>query len=221
MQLRRLIALILFVFSASAARAEEDRFCRNGLFPSDPPFLLAEVQGEDRAYFHGDMNGCPWTRGACSSPSYVVPGDKVLINSMHKGYACAFYPGKGGGTAGWVPLRQLRLVPFETEPAISAWLGAWSSEGNPELRFFEEDGRVHVVGEAWWPGPEPSEMYPSPHIGAIDGPVTLNGYLARYSDEDLCEVSFTLLGDLLIAGDNRQCGGMNVSFSAVYRRVTE
>ena len=31
----------------------------------------------------------------------------------------------------------------------------------------------------------------------------------------------TLLGDLLIAGDNRQCGGMNVSFSAVYRRVTE
>ncbi|MEZ5734294.1 MAG: hypothetical protein R3E09_00595 [Novosphingobium sp.] len=219
MPLRFLLAFPLVALAATSARAEEDHFCRNGLFANEPPFLLAEVTGEDRAYFHGDMNGCPWTRGACSSPSYVVPADRVIINSMHNGYACAYYPSQGGGTAGWVPLRQLRLIPFETEPRVSAWLGQWSSEGNPTIRFREEEGRLSVVGEAFWPGPEPSEMYPSPHIGAIDGPVALDGHLGRYDDENLCAVRFTLLGDLLIAGDNRQCGGMNVSFSAVYRRV--
>ena len=28
-----------------------------------------------------------------------------------------------------------------------------------------------------------------------------------------------LLGDLLVVADNQECGGMNVSFSGVYRRA--
>lgn len=221
MPLRCLLALPLFALTATAASAQDDIMCRNGLFPSEPPFAPAEIQGKDRAYFHDDMNGCPWTGEACRTHAYVVPGDEVVIGRIANGYACAFYPSKGGGTAGWVGVERLRPLPVEADPPLSAWIGQWSSEGNPAVRFREKDGRVSVVGEAFWPGPEPTEMYPSPHIGEIDGPVTVLGNRGHYGDEDLCEVDFTLLGDLLVAGDNNKCGGMNVSFSAIYRRVAK
>ena len=218
---RHLIALPLLAFSATTAWAQDDTLCRNGLFPSEPPFALAEIAGETRAYFHDDMNGCPWRGENCKTGSYVIPGDTVIINRLRGGYACAFYPSERGGTAGWIPTRRLGLLPVETNSPLSAWLGEWSSEGNPTIRFRKRLGRLHIEGEAYWPSPdpEPDSPYPSPHVGAIDGRVTLLGNRGHYGDEDLCEVHFTLLGDLLVAGDNRQCGGMNVSFSAVYQRV--
>jgi len=212
-------ALISILVTATAAQAAEyDATCRNGLFPADPPFALAEVRGEERAYFRGDMNGCPWTRGACSSPSYVVSGDTVIISRIRKGYACAFYPGKGGGTAGWVPTRQLSLLFVDTHPNIESWTGAWSSLGNPAINIRQEFGRLRVSGEAFWPGRPESTDWPSIHVGEIAGSISVAGQRGDYRDDNDCKIRFTLLNDYLIAGDNRQCGGANVSFSGVYRR---
>lgn len=219
--LRRLAALPLFLVTATGALAQEgEAICRNGLFPSEPPFALAEVSGADRVYFHRDMEGCPQGEG-CRTGAYVVPGDTVVISRLRRGFACAFYPGRGGGTAGWVRIAPLRLLPVEANPPLSAWIGGWSSGGNPAIRFWEELGALHVVGEAYWPGPPGSHDWPSTHQGEIAGPVERAGHRASYTDDALCEVNFTLLGDYLIAGSNRNCGGANVSFSAVYRREAE
>lgn len=214
-----MIVLPFFALTANAAWAQDDMMCRNGLFPSEPPFAPAEVQGRDRAFFHADMNGCPWSGNDCRARTYLVPGDKVITGRFANGYACTFYPSKGRGTAGWMRVDRLRPLPVEADPPHSAWAGKWSSEGNPQVHLREEGGRILVEGVAFWPGPEPTQMYPSPHIGEIHGPISVFGNRGRYSDENLCEIDFTLLGDFLIAGDNGQCGGMNVSFSAVYRRV--
>ncbi len=218
MSLRQLLALPLFAATATVAVAQEDLTCRNGLFPSEPSFALAEVQGKDRAWFHGDTGGCPWTRGACASPSYVIPGDTVIISKIRKGYACAFYPNKGGGTAGWVPTRQLKLLFADTIRPERDWIGSWTSWGNPTLQFRRALGGLHVSGEAFWPGPQGTHDWPTIHVGEVDGPVAVSGHRGSYEDGNLCEVRFTLLGKYLIAGDNRQCGGANVSFSAVYTR---
>lgn len=219
MALRYALALPLMMATASAVVAQDSTDCRNGLFSTQAPFALAEVQGGERAFFHGDMNGCPWTRGACSSPSYVVPGDTVIISKTRSGYACAFFPSDGGGTAGWVPSRQLRLLPVENRPPLSAWTGQWSSEGNPVLAISNRIGGLRVSGQSFWPGPPGSTDYPSTHIGELGGQIRISGHTGFYEDSNLCKVRFTLLGSYLIAGDNRKCGGANVSFSAVYQRV--
>lgn len=219
MKPRHLPTLLLAMLCATGAHAQEADWCRNGLFPTEPPFRLAEVTGAERLPFLDDAEGCP-DKGtqACRTRSYVVPGDVVVVNREHGDYLCAFYPSKGGGTAGWVEAVRLRLLPLDPAPPLSAWTGTWSSAGNPEVTIREADGALHVSGQAFWPGPKATRAYPSPHVGEIDGALAVQGNRAAYADEDLCEIAFTLLGDRLVAGDNNQCGGANVSFSAVYTR---
>lgn len=216
---RYLLALPLLLASATAVRAEED-WCRNGLFPSEPPFALARVTGKGRAWLHDDMDGCPDKGASCRSRSYVVPGDMVITNRVHGQYTCAFFASRRGfGSAGWVETRRLEPVASDPAPPQAAWLGTWASGDNPVITFRKAGGALNVEGEAYWPGPHPTRDYPTVHVGMIDGAVTLESNRGAYADEDLCEVSFTLLGPLLIAGDNGKCGGFNVSFSSVYRRA--
>ncbi|MCB2047307.1 MAG: hypothetical protein KDE32_03670 [Novosphingobium sp.] len=222
MKPRRLLALALPALCLGAAPPEDfDPMCRNGLFPSQPPFALATINRTDgRAVFQDDNDGCPWQGKTCATKAYVVPGDTVIINRVRNGYACAFYPSKGGGTAGWLATRQINLTPVDTRPSPDRWLGTWSSEGNPRVTITQNLGTLYAKGEAYWPGPQGTHDYPSIHVGEIDGPVEISGHTGVYGEDDnLCEVRFTLLGDYLLASDNSNCGGANVSFSAVYQRA--
>ena len=216
--IRRFTVFTLLTMAATAAHAQ-DNLCRNGLFPTEAPFALAEIDGTGRAYFHDDTEDCPWAGGSdCRTRSYLVPGDTVIINRIGEGFACAFYPGKGGGTAGWISSNRLKLLRVENNPQLGAWIGTWSSEGNPELTLTPALGGIHAKGEAFWPGRPGTTDWPSIHVGEIDGPIRIVGHIGTYGDDNDCKVKFTLLGPFLIAGDNAQCGGANVSFSAVYQR---
>jgi hypothetical protein len=201
----------------------EDAMCRNGLFPSEPPFMLAEVTAPGRAHFYDDLDGCPEKGEACRGKAYVVKGDKLLVNRMHGEFVCAFYPGKGGGTAGWVESARLGFAAYDAHPPRAAWIGQWSPGDNPSIRFYEDGGALHVVGEAFWPGRPGTHDWISTHVGEIDAKIgeDLSGNRLHYEDENLCEIDFTLVGDWLVAADNRQCGGANVSFSGVYRRMSK
>ena len=99
MTLRALIIPLLLALGITAAHAQDDVLCRNGLFPSEQPFALARIGGKDRVFFEDDMDGCPWRGSGCRTRSYVVPGDLVIINRTREGYVCAFYPSASGGTA--------------------------------------------------------------------------------------------------------------------------
>ncbi len=212
-------ASALLGLAATPALAQDEAWCRNGLFPSEPPFQLAEVMGAERLYFLDDADGCP-DKGAqpCRTRSYVVPGDVVVVNREHGDYLCAYYPARRGGVTGWVEAVRLQMLPVDAKPPLAAWAGTWSSAGNPEVTIRVQDGALHISGQAFWPGPKPTRQYPSPHVGEIDGALAVDGNRAAYADMDLCEIAFTLLGDRLVAGDNRKCGGANVSFSAVFVR---
>jgi hypothetical protein len=218
-------ATLLLALSATAAGqsdAPDDwDMCRNGLFPTEPPFAHARVTGPGRLRFLGDMDGCPDKGRACATGPYVIEGDEVLTSKVHGAYTCAFYPSKRGGTAGWVETARLNPLPVEPEPEAEDWIGKWSSEGNPEINIRLLDGKFEVGGESYWPSPDPPiEQRPGgPNMGFIKGPLRIEGHRAQYAN-DYCEIEFTLIGDFLFAGDNRQCGGMNVSFSSVYRRIS-
>ena len=213
------VLLLISATTASGASPGDEDWCRNGLFPTEPPFGLAQVTGTGGAYFYEDADGCPDRGAGCRQAAYVVSGDRVVTNRSHGAFICAFFPGRGGGTAGWMPVGRLRTLAVAANPPVAQWLGRWSREGNPEIRITSKAYGLAVSGQAYWPGPVSTAEYPSPHIGEIDGRLTRKGSRAHYGDADDCEINFTLLGDLLVAGDNTNCGGANVSFSAVYRRV--
>lgn len=214
--------LLAFAFAAPAAAQDfdEDYFCRNGLFPMEPPFAQARVNGSERLRFLEDMEGCPGKgTQACATRAYVVPGDTVLVSTLHGAFACAFYPSKGGGTAGWVEAARLDPLTIDDAPPPQAWAGRWSSQGNPEVTISLAGDVLAIEGEAYWPSPDPpiEERPGGPNMGFIGGALQVLGNRAVY-DDDWCRIEFTLLGETLIAGDNLRCGGMNVTFSAVYAR---
>jgi hypothetical protein len=113
---------------------------------------------------------------------------------------------------------RLRPIAINPNPALSEWIGSWSDEGNPRIRFARRGDGLTVDGEAYWPSPNPSpRQFPGgPNVGSVSEPVRVSGNTARAAE---CNITFTLLGDMLVAEDpDRSCGGMNVSFTGVYRR---
>ena len=219
MRPRLTFAVLLFALSAPAAAAIDDDFCRNGIFGVQNPSVgLAVISGRGRAYFLEDMDGCPNAETRCRQNSYVIPGDTVVTGRSKGRYACVFFPNKGGGSAGWIESTRLRRIPIRQNPAIREWVGQWSDLGNPEVRFYVSLGRLMVEGDSYWPSPNPplSERPGGPNVGNIGEAVRVTGNRAHAPD---CNISFTLLGNLLVAADpDMECGGANVSFTGVYRR---
>ena len=224
--LRHLVRLSLAVFAAltlpaiaSAQDASEldARMCRNGLFAAYGPFQLARISGEHRAYFLRDFDGCPEADDcrALGQP-YVVPGDTVIVSRLRMGHACAFYPGTGAGTAGYLPLEQLELIAPDMAPGDSAWIDAWTGP-ETDITISQTRAGPRVAGMAFWYGAPTSDGFHVVHDGEIRGPLTIFGNRARF-DDGFCIVDFTLLGDYLLTNDNGRCGGANVRFVNVYQR---
>lgn len=216
-----LAAAALALPAAAMARDFDDLTCRNGLFADEPPFQLARVSGQNRAFFLGDLNGCP-EASECQLPRqpFVVPGDVVLVSKLLPGHACAYYPNNAGGTAGYLPLGQLEFIEVPTAPGDDGWIGSWTDRASADFTIGLSREGPRVDGNAVWLG----AVLPSGdrviHDGQISGALTIFGNRAHY-DDGYCEVDFTLLGDFLIAGDNRGCGGVNVTFSSVYTRAAD
>lgn len=213
----RLLATLAALALPVAAQAQDDPMCRNGLFAREAPFTLARVNVDRNVYFHEDMDGCPSAGQQCVTSSYLVGGDEVIVSKMREGFACAYY--EPSGTAGWIRLDRIELVPTEGNPEPEAWTGAWHGLGDNTLTITHAGRtRLQVEGMAFWPSREPTPRY-SVHVGEISGRIEHIGNRGRYDDVDLCEVNFTLLGHYLLAGDNGKCGGANVSFTGVYTRA--
>jgi hypothetical protein len=220
MRLSPSVLLLLAASSAAGAMTEDDGTCRNGIFPvQNEAVRLATIAGSGRAYFLGDMDGCPNAEARCRQRTYVVPGDRVVAGRSRGGYVCVYYPSRGGGSAGWMEVGRLEAVATDPNPPLSAWLGSWSEDGNPRVTFERRGSGLAVEGEAYWPSRNPSPRdYPGgPNEGTIGEILQVSGNRAHAPE---CHVRFTLLGDFIVAADpDMQCGGMNVSFSGVYRRV--
>lgn len=208
---------MLTMSAAAAARDFDDISCRNGLFADYPPFQVAEVTGSERAYFLDDLDGCPAAPDCrTASQPYVVAGDRLVLGRVTGDFVCAYFYNDVGGTAGYLPLDRVRLVPAVSSNASQlAWLGSWRGAGDQDIVITREAGRMVVRGSAFWQGMPTSDGHPVIHDGELSGELVLLGNRGFY-DDGYCKVDFTLLGDFLLASDNRGCGGVNVTFTSVY-----
>jgi hypothetical protein len=211
------------LLAASSARAADDGTCRNGDFPTEQGrFGLAQVTGAGRLPFLDDTNGCPNETAACRARGYVVTGDVLLTGRIQGAYVCAFYPSRGGGSAGWVRRDRLASQPAEPSPALSAWAGRWA-DGDNTIKLSAKAGALIADGDAYWPSANPplSERPGGPNIGQLGGSAKPTGGRVVFKDGDGeydCAATLNLVGRFLVVADNNNCGGANVSFTGVYVR---
>lgn len=193
-------------------------WCRNGHFPRYGNFGIGYVKGKknQKTYFYNDENKCPTAKGCRRWARYVVPGDQVITSKSYKGFTCVWYQtANRPEMVGWVPTRNLEF-PLYVPSLYGPWPGDWKYERNVlSISKTNEEDTFEVKGMAFWFG-----MGDNIHTGEIDtkGVVTKEGTMTL--KDDLCEIKLdTILDDYLIVSDNLKCGGANVTFTGVYRKM--
>lgn len=214
--------VICFVFSAeifAQLEGNPENWCRNGAFPRESrDYKLARVKGKkgERVYFYGDENDCPNGK-ACRRKSYVVPNDEIIVSRTFGKWACGWYqPKRGSETVGWVAAESLEFVDTNNNPEAKDWSGDWSFYDNSiSIKPAENAGFFEIKGSAFWKG-----LGDNIHVGELDSTSKPEANVLKIGeadeDEYACKVTMRLVGRYLIALDNLNCGGVNVSFSGVY-----
>ena len=215
-----LVGLVAVLGLATVARAE----CQVGTFSFQPPAVgLAIVTGAGPAPFLRDGPGCPTADDRCRSRTYVVAGDRVVTAARSGDYVCAYFPNARGGTAGYLPAARLSARAVDAAPALRAWVGRWK-DGDDEIKLTIRGRQLVVDGSACWPSCNPplSERPGGPNIGELSGsaaPVGNRVVFSTGTGKFDCTAKLDLIGDVLVVADNENCGGHNVRFDGVYRRV--
>lgn len=186
--------------------------CREGALPAEPgPFTLLEVTTDQpRLHFFSDDPGCP-APGDCQRSAYLVPGDQIVSSGAHDAYRCGWYTASSGQvTVGFLPASGLKAA----EAPATPWEGSWSYREN-DLRIASRDGALVVSGTALWVG-----QGGNAHIGELaDATAQPDGDGLRVTPYEECEVTLKRLGPWLVVNDNMGCGGLNVTFRGIYRRI--
>jgi hypothetical protein len=219
---RSIVLLSLCCCVPDLVRAADTGECRNGSFPMQgPPFGLAKVDSRTRTYLRSDLPPCPDESAACHGRAYVVPGDTLLTGMAIGPYICAFFPGGRGSSAGYVRQDEIAAQPLSANVSLVAWVGEWR-DGDDTITLRIAGLGLAAEGSAYWPSARPSlkERPGGPNLGDMSGMATPNGNTVVFAETDPsdCRVRLTLLPPYLLAADNRKCGGMNVSFTGVYRK---
>ncbi|MGI8669155.1 MAG: hypothetical protein ACR2J3_04810 [Aridibacter sp.] len=145
--------------------------------------------------------------------------DAILPNIIQRGIvritkinACVwFQPKKGDETVGWISFDKLD---FQTDnSAENGWVGEWKyADGNIKITPFKVLDNFKIYGTAMWGAGN------NVHVGEIDfsAEAKNNKIIKPADDEYDCQVKMQKLGKYLIVSDNKNCGGVNVTFDGVY-----
>ncbi|MVN87989.1 hypothetical protein GO986_14625 [Deinococcus sp. HMF7620] len=142
-------------------------------------------------------------------PTGVMTGDLVLQAASVGGRRCTYVPGDASRTG--------LLRDQETQPLTVSTLtpGTWERDANAGLTLTRQANQLRLTGMALFP-----TAGGSVNAGHLNGPLRRAGTAAPwlYADGD-CTAALWPVGTWLLVLDSGTCGGLNVSFSGLYRRV--
>ncbi len=225
-----LLSTLVLLSPTLVGAAEQRTDCYGFEAMDDNPLTvqLYEIKPGDKVEFQ-----CPEKSVFCKKGAFLLPGDQVAVSRVDGNRACAEYlsPAKQSyddKTAGWLPLARLAQI----SPAPN-WLGRWGDSDTTIVAKAQGDKiRIDATANLQFGNGEQGGAF----AALIDGRQSqvAFGYepgddgrpekLLPYQDKNipgLCQVRMTQLGRYLVVGDNHMCGGVNVSFSRVYRRADE
>ncbi len=185
-----------------ACTSEDDR----SVVGIGPEVQLAEVAKRGTVQLLcGSSNGCMTDPAALGTP--------VQVYRSQGEWTCGYVSGRQGAGPAWILTEALRVVPSSKDPLLSAWSGHWT-DGYNHLRIGagQKAGTLHLVGTAQWQG-----RY-STHSGGLEGSSSPTGNNLHFV-EDSCTVDLTLIGHYIVMSDNMGCGGANVRFQGIWKRL--
>jgi hypothetical protein len=235
----------LFAVFLSVSASAEDLRCYGvpvlAVGEVTPKLAIVSPKGRVRFVSGGERPGCPAASAPCAMGAFVVGGDAVIVSTTAGDYACATFTGStltAVSTSGFLPRAQLAASPQETPVnAPAAWAGEWRSGGEQTITIQPKgDGRIAIKGDATWGGSDPERVKRGAvNAGEIEAEVSIADGAASFAMDDdgktnpfdlklpdgsdVCRVKLWRLGPYLVAQDNVRCGGMNVSFTGVYRKA--
>lgn len=150
-------------------------------------------------------------------------GDLIVPGARQGRWTCAMV----GGWSGWVPTD--RLAPVPSSPAITTqqWLGTWvnshiGTHGDRLVltRSAEGHGKIHVEGSASY-----TNVAHNVNTGKVSGDAVALGpflHILDHGEQPDCvlDLKYDPASRTFRAVDNQLCGGFNVTFDGVWRRMT-
>jgi hypothetical protein len=225
-------ALIMVSVTSFAAAEEGPGDCLGIGFEVQHPITIAKVIA-DRPQVHfiksaADDPACPADRETCLAPSYLIPGDLVLVGKTHSAYSCVSYQSAADRTqrwtVGWLPSAAMTPIMSASAPALADWIGRWIHAGGEITINKGRRGNLRIRGEAVYPAAQNvhsgvigAEAKPAHGVlqFADDGGVPFNRASAEAGN---CLVRMQRIAALLVVEDNSHCGGVLVTFTGFYRR---
>jgi len=235
---RLIVALAGILFLSPAAAQECPAFDDKGAFDS----LSIAVVGKGQTRVHFERPECANGKDAaeCRSRPFVVPGDVVLTGETFGAKVCAaFVNAKGVATPGLLPGDRLQPPSSGPLTGARAFLGTWKrEEAIITVKPERASDKLSFVGEATYGMRDPGRVARGAvNLGDFDfsyrpeGNRLSVGLLTGEPNEDHrvvlqvkagkddCLLDMLALGPYLIVADNLSCGGNNVTFTGLYRRV--
>ena len=171
---------------------------------------------------HGNPAGVCFTQYLDLAKPEEYQGDLIAPGATQGAWSCAMI----GGWSGWVPTD--RLAPVPATPAITTqqWLGIWvhthvgaSRDRLVLSRSPAGNGKIHVEGNAYY-----TNLAHNVHSGEVSGDALAMGpflHILDTADQPGCilDLKYDIPTETFRAVDNQQCGGFNVSFDGVWRRL--
>jgi hypothetical protein len=204
------VTWVVILCTAAMAQNRPPKRCVFDGFSADGK--LAEVVRPSVGY-----SGCD-TAATCA-PMKLAAGDVVTPYHTDGDWTCAYLEQRGGSGPGWVKARDLRDIHADPTPPLSAWAGTWANRaGRMRIRVSNSAGKLRLSGENEWHG-----IAGVVHTGEFAGDAAPDGDHLHFEEAgaDSCVIDLTLIGSYLVADDNQRCGGMNVRFWGVWKRVAK
>jgi len=227
------IAALLTPLLATLAVAEDNAGNCLGIgFDVTHPVTIAKIIA-DRPQVHFvkgafDDAVCPAERDTCVQPSYLIPGDLVLVGKTRGAYSCVSYQSAADRTqrwtVGWLPSASLTPVQPARARETGDWIGRWSHAGGTITISRGRRGVLKIRGEHVYPAAQ------SVHSGVISADAKPAHGLLQFADDGSvrfdrdsavsgsCLVRMQRIAELLVVEDNDHCGGSMVTFTGFYRR---
>ncbi len=228
----KLAACLAVLLGADRAYAE-DTACFGADFIDGAQLEIGRVKtGAPRVNFvrNGKSDlACPSASDACRDRAFVVPGDLVVMGRRLREFICADYLTPKSARSGWLPLAQIEPAPKVVAP--EDWIGDWRRVEADIKISWRPAGGLSIDAGATYGALDPDRIKRGAvNEGDISGALQFADGAASYADKDTdatnpddfgCRLRMTRAGTFLFVQDNGQCGGVNVSFTGLYRRAKE
>lgn len=216
--------LILLLLNISATSFADDNWCRDIAGSSGSYNLAIAVKSSsfyvdsDSEYPNTKVKNCPGVTDNCIDKYNhpVAKNTRLIVGKQYHNMICAY--DVANGTAGWLPVRAVRLEP-ETKSNDNQISGKWHST-TAEIVFTKKLGGYAVTGSAKWYGGPNGDIIHTGEFAANIAESEIKTGIGTLNDSDTgCRINFNLVANkYLVVDDNNQCGGVNVRFNDVFTR---